>query len=249
VTASLAPLTELAEIDSTNLEAQRRLIAGAPAPFWIRADRQSAGRGRRGRQWVSLPGNLFLSGAFRFGKDQRRLAQLSFAASLAVHDALSVCDPKGALTLKWPNDVLLDGAKISGILLESGEDRIGRWLVIGVGVNIVSSPSGTPYPVTHLQPHVTGGPDAGALGRCVAARMEAWIRDWTEAGFEPVRQAWLARAFGLGEAVEASSGVDRVAGVFEDLDPDGSLVLLTPAGDRVKICAGEAIFSAPRQEA
>jgi len=146
-------LLSFAAIDSTNEEAKRQAAAGAPEGTLIWARAQQAGRGRRGRPWVSEPGNLYMSLLLRPDRAAPAAAQLGFAAALAVGEAaLPLLPASAALAYKWPNDVLIDGRKTSGILLESqaaGEGRLD-WLVVGIGVNLVSFPEGAEYPATSL---------------------------------------------------------------------------------------------------
>jgi len=245
VTAAATRVTRLETTDSTNEEARRRLAAGAETPFWILAERQTAGRGRRGRTWDSAAGNLFLSGAYRLSGAPAELAQLSFVAALAAHDALAGQVLPGALTLKWPNDVLLRGAKVGGILLESGEDARGRWLIAGIGINIASAPAETPYPATCLAEHLAPGlnrPLPETLADAIASGFDSWLGAWRREGFAPVRAAWLARASGLGGPVSVRAGGGETGGVFEDLDDSGALCLRAPDGALMRVTAGEVFF-------
>jgi BirA family biotin operon repressor/biotin-[acetyl-CoA-carboxylase] ligase len=229
---------ELDEVDSTNDEARRRAGAGAVPPFWVRASRQSAGRGRRGRTWVGLAGNLFLSGLYRLSCPPAEAAQLSFAGALAIADLLEgFVDPR-LVAFKWPNDVKLKGAKVAGVLLEASATGRGVELVVGIGVNLAQAPEGA----VALADAMDGDPPSSAeAGRIVASAFEAWRRRWAEDGFAPLRAAWLARAEGLGGRVSAELASCRLEGVFEDLDGDGALVMMTPEGRRL-IRSGEVFF-------
>ena len=129
------------ELDSTNSEARRRAEAGEQGPLWISADRQTAGRGRRGRAWTSGEGNLAATLLLRPGTPAPVTGQLSFVAALATAEMAAQFAPQAAITVKWPNDVLGAGKKLAGILLEGGAD----WLAIGVGVNLTSFPEGTKF--------------------------------------------------------------------------------------------------------
>lgn len=231
------PIIEVAEIDSTSSEARRRLDAGATPPFWIRADRQTAGRGRRGRVWDGIDGNLFISGAYRLACPPGEAAQLSFAGALAVGDLLDAFAPPDAARFKWPNDVKLTGAKVAGVLLEATAAARGIDLVIGIGVNLADAPDGA-------------ASVAGVFGRApstaeAAARLvdafETWRARWAADGFAPLRAAWLARAEGLGDTVSARVNDETITGVFEDLDPEGALVMATATGRRL-IRSGEVFF-------
>ncbi len=234
----------LTEIDSTNAEARRRLDSGGPAPFWSMAERQTAGRGRRGRSWHSDAGNLFLSGGFRLDRPVGDVAQLSFAAALAVAGCLDTALDPAVVRFKWPNDVLVSGRKCAGVLLESSPWKSGVALVVGVGVNLVSAPDDTTLPATSV---VANGArcavDAIRAAEHVITEFEAWRAIWARDGFAPLRQAWLARASGLGEPVQARLGSETVTGTFSDLDEEGALVLATHAGVR-RVRAGEVIFPA-----
>ncbi|MCG8441445.1 MAG: biotin--[acetyl-CoA-carboxylase] ligase, partial [Caulobacterales bacterium] len=142
----------LDSVDSTNLEARRRLDAGERPPFWIQSRRQTAGRGRRGRPWSSLDGNLFLTGAVAPAAPAADAAQLSFAGALAVADLLDAHVEPSEVALKWPNDVLLAGDKVSGVLLEAQGQGEGLTVLIGVGVNLAAAPGGATAMAAHLRP-------------------------------------------------------------------------------------------------
>ena len=138
-------------LDSTSREAERRAKGGPENGLWIQADQQSAGIGRRGRAWSSKPGNLFATGLYHHPQGPAHAALLSFAAALAVYDVLMAFAPDANVSLKWPNDVHIDGAKVAGILLQSGKSAGVDWISIGVGVNLLHHPDDTPYPATHIR--------------------------------------------------------------------------------------------------
>lgn len=245
MTQSAPRIERLAEIDSTNEEAKRRLGEGAETPFWISAAAQTAGRGRRGRPWQSSGGNLFLSGAYRFSSDPGELAQLSFVTALAAYDAFAAHVLPGAVSLKLPNDLLLDGAKAGGILLESGTDSVGRWLVVGIGLNIADAPDNTPYPALALADRLAPGlnrPHPDDVARDLAAAFESWLGVWRREGFTAIRKAWLSRASGLGEPIVVKGGAEDLYGVFEDLDAGGALCLRQPDGALMRVAAGDVFF-------
>lgn len=233
-------------LDSTNEEAKRRAQGGETGPVWIVARTQSAGRGRRGRAWTSRPGNLFTTGLFSLDVDPARAAQLSFAAALAVGDVCaSVIDP-ARVTLKWPNDVLVGGRKVAGILLESGAHPAGGlWLAVGIGVNLAHHPDDSERPATDLAAEggVLSVEDAAER---LATRFDHWRARWATEGFAPIREAWLARAHGLGERCVARLSDETVEGVFADLAPDGALRLDLKDGQRRLISAGDVFFPAAR---
>jgi len=229
-------------LDSTNEEAKRRALAGEASPLWIVARAQTAGRGRRGRTWTSAEGNLFTTGLFRLDASPARAAQLSFAAALAVADLAASAIASDLVKLKWPNDVLVDGRKLCGILLESGAHRDGGlWLAVGIGVNLAHHPDDSERPSTDLS--VYGGALAPeeAVER-LSARFEHWRRVWARDGFAPIREAWLSRAWGLGERCTARLEGETIEGVFADLAEDGSLRLDLNDGRRRLVSAGDVFF-------
>ena len=234
----------LDEAGSTNDEAKQRAADGAPDGTVMWARRQRAGRGRRGRSWVSPPGNLYLSVVLRPACEARHVAQLSFVAALAVVDLVDGPLP-GRARCKWPNDILVDGAKVAGVLLESALGACGRvdWVVLGIGVNLASHPGiAGPVPSTSL---VEAGAPAVAPADALRLLLAALARrrqDWQAQGFGAVRRAWLARAHGLGGPVTVANGDKRLAGVFAGLDADGALVLAQADGSRLSIAAGDVVF-------
>lgn len=227
------------ELGSTNAEALRLAEGGAADLTLVTARRQTAGRGRRGRVWTSPAGNLFASFVLRPERPTAILSQLSFVAALAVGDLLDRLGVDGRVGFKWPNDVLIDGAKAAGILLEGGQGH----LVAGIGVNLAHHPDDTPYPATSVA--AKGGAAeveaaVSGLASAFVTRYRAWLAD----GFGPVREAWLARAVGLGREVRVTVAEGRVdSGVFSALDESGALVL-TAAGESRRITAGEVFFAA-----
>ena len=236
-------LVALEEVDSTNSEAKRLADAGAEDGTLVWARCQTGGYGRQGRAWSSASGNLFLSLVVRPDCPLSTAAQFSFVAAVALGDAIgSVASPLIEVTYKWPNDVLLNGRKAAGILLESkaGADQKLEWLVIGVGANISSFPSETRLPATSL--HFEGCPpsvSAVDLLEAFARHMMSWINIWLDDGFAPVRQAWLRHAQGLKEQIEVRLPQETLLGTFTDLDPSGTLVLTLPDGSERRIAAGD----------
>ena len=223
-------------IGSTNAEALARGRAGERGPLWITARAQTAGRGRRGRTWVSEPGNLFATLLLTDPAPPERAAQLSFVAALATHDAITALAPAPRLAFKWPNDVLLDGQKLAGILIEAeGTPLI---VAIGIGVNCRHHPDGTAYLATDLAGAVT----AEALFEALSDAMVHRLREW-QAGFASIRAAWLDRA--LGGELKARLGAREITGRFETLDDAGRLVLRLPDGRCEAIAAGEVFPIAP----
>jgi len=235
-------LKEFAELDSTNEEARRLASGGETGPVWILAERQTAGRGRRGRAWIAPPGNLSATLLLSPGKPAAEIAQLSFVAALATADMIASCGADAKV--KWPNDVLVDGQKIAGILLESasqgGADP--AWLAIGIGVNLKAYPPDTEFPATSLLNLGLPAPKPqDALSR-LAASFAKWYEVWKADGFAPIRDAWLARAAGLGSRIRARLSHGETIGVFEGIDANGAL-LLREGQDRLRtIAAGEVFF-------
>lgn len=238
------------EVGSTMEEARRALQQGDPGQLWIVARSQNAGRGRHGRQWTSPPGNLYASLLLVNPCEPALAPQLGFVAGLALHDAAARVTGLAAprLALKWPNDLLVDGAKCSGLLLE-GESGAGRFAVIaGLGINIASCAQGTPYPASFLRAHapdVTIEATLAALAEAFAERFAIWQRP---GGFGPTRQAWLERAAFLGQTITIRPPSGAVTGVFSGLDPAGRLLLETPGGIRA-FDAGDLFFGAAIPEA
>jgi len=234
-------LIRLATVGSTNDEAKRLAQSGAPEGTLVWALEQTAGRGRRGRPWQSPPGNLYLSLLLRPAVSAGQAAQLGFVAALALGDALEPLIGAGhALRFKWPNDVLLDGRKLAGILLESETAAAVAvaFVVIGMGINLAVAPSGTEFPAISLAEAGIRGVSPGVLLDAFAHHFQGWYRRWRAEGFAPVRLAWLARAGGLGEAVLVRLERATLSGRFLDLDEEGALLLESDQGRR-RIAAGE----------
>ena len=224
-------------IGSTNEEALRLARAGERAPLWIAAKTQTAGRGRRGRSWVSEPGNLYASLLLSDPSPPDRFPELSFVAALALHDAVTARIPglAGRVALKWPNDLLINRNKFAGILVE-GE---GTTVVIGIGVNCAHHPGGTDYPATDLAAAgVRATPDSlfPPLSAAMAARVAQWDRG---AGFAAIRIDWTSRAAGVGRPVRVKTGDGELNGTFEALDANGRLVLRLADGTMQAVAAGD----------
>jgi BirA family biotin operon repressor/biotin-[acetyl-CoA-carboxylase] ligase len=224
-------------VGSTNEEALKLGRAGERAPLWVVAKHQTAGRGRRGRTWVSEPGNLYASLLLVDPSPPDRFPELSFVAALALHDAVTGRIPglAGRVVLKWPNDLLIDRNKFAGILVE-GE---GTTVVIGIGVNCVHHPDGTEYPATDLAAAgLRATPESlfGPLSAAIVARLAQWDRG---AGFAAIRNDWLSRAAGLGKPVRVKTADGELAGQFDGIDGSGRLVLRRADGTMQAIAAGD----------
>jgi len=237
-------LVVLEEVDSTNEEVRRRAAADPGEGLCVAAKRQTAGRGRRGRTWESPPGNLYLSVRLAQARTMAETAQLSFVAALALGDTLAEIAPHVAVRFKWPNDLLVNGAKLSGILLETHD----AFVILGMGVNVAWAPPAdrTSYPATSL--HAEGArlsPEELVARLC--HHLYTCVELWRRSGFDPIRKGWLDKAQGVGQKVVArlQSGVD-LSGRFVDLDADGALVLELADGARRRVLAGDVFFVSAR---
>jgi BirA family biotin operon repressor/biotin-[acetyl-CoA-carboxylase] ligase len=232
-------------VGSTNSEAMAQARAGERGPVWFVTTEQTAGRGRRHRPWVAPRGNLAASVLETLDVAPATAATLGFAAGLALEAALrSVASaPSLGFSLKWPNDVLAGQAKLAGILLEA-EAIPGKGLavVVGMGINVVAAPEGTPTPATSLR----------MLGVEISAEQlfTALSDSWTDCrgvwdggkGFDEVRRRWLALAVGLGQPVAVHTGQTIVSGIFDTIDDAGCMIVRISTGDRIPISAGDVHF-------
>jgi len=232
-------------LTSTNAEALSLAQNGERGPLWITAERQSAGRGRRGRTWVSEPGNLFASLLLSDPAPPEHWPELSFVAALAIHD--SIAEVASAIrphvSIKWPNDLLLKGKKFAGILIE-GDGAAS--VAVGIGVNCTSHPRDTDYPATDL---AAGGADvpAAALFKSLSVKMQGRLAQWNRGEhFATVRTDWLARVAGLGDTIRLRLADREISGKFETVDDTGRLVVLLPNGGKEAIAAGEVVELASR---
>jgi len=241
-----APVETFEEIDSTLLEARRRAERGELGPVWLIARRQTAGRGRRGRAWLSFDGNLLATHLFAASRPPHKIALLGFAAGLAIAEAFEAAGARAPATLKWPNDVLIGGAKAAGILIDSGSAAGGgAWAALAFGVNIAAAPQAIDQPTICLREALAPDSPTPAPLQFFAdlrPRLENWAARLASDGFEPLRQAWLARAHGLGQPAHVMHGVETLSGQLAGLSPRGELELDTPLGRRL-IAAGDVYFS------
>lgn len=232
------------ELDSTNSEARRRAEAGEIGPLWITAQVQTAGRGRRGRTWETVSGNLAATHLFSTQLPPGEAAQVSFVAALAAADLADHYLGQGAGQLKWPNDLMVGGRKAAGILVESGaRDDGALWLAVGMGINLAQAPENAERPAMAFAEHLNG-PPPGALDalNILVERFEFWRKLWVEAGFSPIAKAWSDRAYGLGQPCEARLPNQTHKGVAEGLDTDGALRLRLADGAVLRITAGDVFF-------
>lgn len=248
-------------IGSTNSEALAAAATGDPGGIWFVTGNQTAGRGRRGRQWESTGGNLAATLLIVPDADPTSAATLGFVAGVSLNAALSSILPRGLVkvgidgadgldgrsrvALKWPNDVLADGAKLAGILLEASKLPDGRHAVaIGIGVNVVAAPVGLPYPATSLA-------DLGVVrtaGEVFEALSDAWVDAfgvWNDGrGIGDILARWRASAAGIGAPIAVNQSGEILRGIFETIDDDGRLIVRTDDNRRIAITAGDVHFGA-----
>lgn len=212
---------------------------GAAEGSWLRAGRQTGGRGRMGRSWDSPDGNLYCSTLVRVAANDPAPHTLALVAANAVHALIApLC--AGDARIKWPNDILVDGAKIAGILLE----RVGDAIVIGIGVNVTAHPTGLDRPVTSLMAERATDATADALLDRLASLFAHWLGIWRAQGLEPVRAHWLLNAHGAGTSMRvALPDGEVVHGTFDTLDRHGMLILRLANGQSRAIHAGDVILS------
>lgn len=242
-------VAELESVDSTQAEATRRIAAGERGPLWIRADAQTQGRGRSGRDWATLHGNFAATLVLTPDCDVVLLPQLSLLAGIAVADtvnaALESRAPDAGLppvraSLKWPNDLLIGPAKLGGILVETSIVGHTAMALIGIGVNLLSAPDVSGRAVTRLSSHAPSPPDASTFLAALAPVMAHWLDIWSRGqNFTAVRAAWLDRATAPGAPISVNAGEGPVEGSFGGLDTDGALLLLEPSGRRRRFSWGD----------
>lgn len=238
-------------VESTNQEARRIAETGSLDTVWIRANEQTQGRGRRGRDWISAKGNLYCSGLYQHIGSSQSAALLSFVAALAVADVLETYIDRDAISLKWPNDVLINGKKTSGVLLEKGRTNNQDWIIIGIGINLVSSPARTEFPATHVLAHMADedlmspepimtGPDAALA--VLARRFDYWRHILITQGFRPVRSEWLGRASRIPGPVRVRLTDEDFSGQALGLGENGELQVQLADGTIRDIHSGDVFF-------
>lgn len=233
------------DVTSTNTLAREAARSGDPGGLWITAKRQLEGRGRRGRAWVSEAGNLYASLLLIDPAPPQQLAKLPFVVALAVRDALgSLLGTERDVRVKWPNDVLVGGRKCVGILLESERLANGSSaVVIGCGINVAEAPGDLPYQATALSVEGFRG-DIESVFEALASAMDRELALFKRgAGFDAVRERWLAHAVGIGSPCTVRLSDRTLEGTFEALDQDGRLLLALANGERMPISAGDVFFS------
>jgi BirA family biotin operon repressor/biotin-[acetyl-CoA-carboxylase] ligase len=223
------------ETGSTNADMLELARGGLAEGTWLRAERQTGGRGRQGRAWESPSGNLYVSTLVRVRPGEPNPATLALVAAVALEETVSVFLP--GVVIKWPNDLLIDGAKLSGILLERTDDAV----VIGFGVNLAHHPEGLDRPATSLAAHGPA-PDPQLFAETLAEIFARWLSRWRD-GIAPVRDRWIARAHPIGTALTARlADGSSVDGLFGGLDGDGALILRLADGTSRVIHAGDVFL-------
>jgi BirA family biotin operon repressor/biotin-[acetyl-CoA-carboxylase] ligase len=228
-------------LGSTNSEALAQSRQGDEGRLWVVAREQSAGRGRRGREWISAPGNLYATLLLADPAPADAAPQLAFVTGLAVHDAIVACADELAkeLALKWPNDLLYANKKLAGILIESEMSARKLAVAVGVGINCLHHPAQASFPATDLaQAGKSVSPESllSALSRTMMGRLAQWNRG---AGFAAIRADWLAHATGLGREMTVRLPGHELNGYFEGLDDSGQLLLRLADGKLQTITAGD----------
>lgn len=233
----------LDEATSTNDVARELALEGAPAGTLVTAKQQSGGRGRRDNSWSSPQGNVYLSLILRPSVPAADAAQLSFVAAVALAEVISARVPAHAIAVKWPNDILVDERKVSGILLEAGPivgERL-EWVVVGVGINVQSSPPR----IANAASLVSLGDneaDPETITTLFCESLRRWLEVWRHDGFGPIRQAWLTRAYKRGKPIEIRLPAEVFEGVFDGIDESGALLARLPNGRLRSVAGGEVHF-------
>lgn len=237
-------LASFETLDSTMDEARRQAALGVAGPLWIIAKSQTSGRGRRSRAWQSGAGNLLCTLLLNPGAAPAEAAKLSFLSAICVGETLDYfTGAPSRIQYKWPNDVLLDGRKVAGILLEAVTGGgVMAWLSIGIGINLAQHPEGVPQPATSLHAAGLEAPSPDAALEILAGRFDYWLNLWRKDGFPPVKAAWLARAARMGEAIEVRLDKQTLTGIFSALDDSGALVLSLADKTARLISAGDVFF-------
>jgi len=227
------------ELGSTNDEAKRLAQSRPIGKFVLSAKKQTSGRGRYGRAWTSMSGNLFMSLLTSPELPIEIFAQSSFVAAISVHEALSSIIKDHQVSLKWPNDVLVDGAKIAGILLES----IDEYLIVGIGVNVKRHPVIADRHTTSFTKLKYSDISADLVMDLIMQSFEYYYKVWMHDGFESIRHEWLLRAHKAGTVITINDGKVRLSGEFMDIDHMGSIRIKLTTGEIHTMSAGEVFFA------
>ncbi|HYJ31247.1 MAG TPA: biotin--[acetyl-CoA-carboxylase] ligase [Allosphingosinicella sp.] len=224
---------------STNDDVVALARDGAAEGLWLRADRQTGGKGRQGREWESPPGNLYASTLVRLRPGDPPAPTLALVAAVALHETVCAFAGGVEIAIKWPNDLTAFGAKLSGILLE----RLGDEIAVGFGVNLAAHPDATARPATSLAALGAGAPDPAQFLDALAGSFARWLGRWRSEGLTPIRAAWLSAAHPSGTALSthtASGGL--IEGLFDGLDESGALRLRLADGAVQIIHAGDVFL-------
>jgi BirA family biotin operon repressor/biotin-[acetyl-CoA-carboxylase] ligase len=224
-------LIELLSVGSTNDHAKQLARSGFPAFTAVWAHEQTAGKGRQGNSWLSVPGNLYLSILLRPSATAVQNGQLSFLAAVALADTIKefMIQP-GLISLKWPNDLLLNGKKAAGILLEAEED----WVVMGIGVNVAGAPEGA----ASLKDFGIATESGQVLDKLIV-RVKDLYDLWVKNGFAPIREQWLRHAYNIGMTIQVRMPHETFSGKFLGIDDAGALEVEMPDGAMRAVCSGE----------
>lgn len=235
--AVLTRIRTVAATGSTNADLIALAAGGLEEGAWLRAERQTGGRGRQGRAWESPPGNLYASTLVRPRPSDPSPATLALVAAVALEETVSAWLP-GRARIKWPNDLLIDGAKLSGILLEGAGDAV----VIGIGVNLAHHPVDLDRPATSLAAHGAMAAPEDFI-EALADSFARWVEKWRGEGIDTVRRRWVGRAHPAGTALTARlPDGGAIDGLFDGLDRDGALILRLADGTRRVIHAGDVFL-------
>jgi len=234
------------ETDSTNAEARRLVESGASGNFIIWAKSQTHGRGRYGRSWQSPPGNLYMSILLDSNRFASKQQELSFVTSLGVYNAIRIIGLRNKqklnLGLKWPNDVLVHGAKIAGILLETIKTHNRQYLIIGIGLNIDNHPCDIDRDTTSMSAIVSQVPEVSHMLDVIMSSFEHYFALWQAQGFLPIRHLWLQKIYNPKHVMTVNDGRNRISGIFQDIDLNGAIRLKLASGQIYTLSAGEVFF-------
>ena len=238
-------IIHLKNVDSTNDEVIRLAQMGEALPFWVVADEQTNGRGRRGRHWQGLDGNLFASGIYEFSQKPAEIATLSFVVSYSLFETLCEYIDKDRIALKWPNDILVDGKKISGILLESQIKNQILKLVIGVGLNIIHAPIISDYSTIAIKDCLADQTiilDKIKILDNFLQKFAINLLEWQKYGAPPIIERWKKFAFNVNKTIEIVQGNATINGKLIDISPCGEIILRKEDGALININAGEMLL-------
>ncbi|MBN3866615.1 biotin--[acetyl-CoA-carboxylase] ligase [Gluconobacter kondonii] len=232
-------------LGSTSDLCKIRAEAGEPEYLAVQAFSQTAGRGTRGRTWTDPGENLAISLLFRPADPATFIAALPFLTAVALYEtATHFCpSPVGPMPfmVKWPNDLLLDGRKMAGVLIETGGPQGRPWVVVGIGANLTQAPEIPGRRLAALS-EKTAAPSAKAFGEILVAQIERWTTILTAQGFAPIRAAWLARAHPVGSRLAVQGCETYITGSFSGLDAQGRLLLTLPNGETIPVVTGDILL-------